>query len=64
MNDLIEGLMGSPAGYYTSNSEQELIDYERSLMGREASIRNLRKSIKRQRTALFAKHKEMQTQLF
>ena len=64
MNDLIEGLMGSPAGYYTSNSEQELIDYERSLMLREASIRNLRKSIKRQRTALFAKHKEMQTQLF
>ena len=63
-NDLIVGLMGTTSGYYISTNEQELMGYEESLMVREASIRNLRMSIKRQRTALFAKHKEMQTQLF
>ena len=64
-NDLIEGLMGTSAGYYTSNSEQELIAYEDTLMSREASIRKVRMSIKRQRRAMFSPaHKEKQTQLF
>ena len=59
VNDLIVGLMASPDGYFITNNEQELIKYEDSLMGREAALRKLRMSIKRQRTALFLQ-KQMQ----
>ena len=53
MNDLINGLMASNVGYYISNSEEELMDYENSLLIRETSIKKLRKSIERQRLKMF-----------
>ena len=53
-NDLIEGLMASQAGYYVSNNEYELANYEARLLGREVSLRNVRLSMKRQRRKMFA----------
>ncbi|NLZ96259.1 MAG: hypothetical protein GX921_10620 [Bacteroidales bacterium] len=53
-NDLIEGLMASSAGYYISNNEYELANYEASLLGREESIRDMRISMQRQRRKMFA----------
>ena len=64
MNDLVDGLVASPAGYYVTNCERELIDYEDSLLGREVAIRKVRMSIMRQRRAMFMNKKERQTQLF
>ena len=53
-NDLIEGLMASQAGYYVSNNEYELANYEARLLGREVSLRNVRLSMQRQRRKMFA----------
>lgn len=53
-NDLIEGLIAAPAGYYISNNEHELAAYEAGLMSREASLRNVRLSMQRQRRKMFA----------
>ena len=63
-NDLVVGLMASSVGYYISNSEQELVKYEDSLLGREREIRKVRMSIERQRRAMFAQHSQRQLQLF
>ena len=63
-NDLIEGLMATSAGYFTTNSVQELVGYEDSLLGREKAIRKVRMSIKRQRRAMFEQYIPRQTQLF
>ena len=63
-NDLVAGLMASSVGYYIANNEQELIQYEKSLLGRETEIRKVRLSITRQRRAMFSKLSYMQTQLF
>ena len=52
-NDLIPGLIATSDGYYVATDEQELIDYEDSLLGRESAIREVRKSIARQRRMLF-----------
>lgn len=54
INDLINGLMASNVGYYISNSEEELMDYENSLLIRETSLKKLRKSIEKQRQKMFA----------
>ena len=59
VNEIIVGLLASPDGYFITNNEQELMKYEDSLMSREAALRKLRMSIKRQRTALFLQ-KQMQ----
>ena len=64
INDLVVGLMASSVGYYITNNEQELIKYEKRLMSREANLRKMRMSVKRQRTALFNKELRKQTQLF
>ena len=64
MNDLVVGLMASSNGYYITNSEQELVKYEDSLLGREREIRKVRMSIERQRRAMFAQHSQRQLQLF
>ena len=64
LNDLIVGLMASREGYYTTNNEQELMSYEKRLLKYEASLREMRMSIIRQRRAMFMKNKERQTQLF
>lgn len=66
-NDLIEGLMASSFGYYITSNEQEYIDYEDTLLGREMAIRDVRMSIRRQRKRIFSQISmisQMQTQIF
>ncbi len=64
-NDLVVGLMASSStGYYITNSEQDFMDYEQSLLGREKAIRKVRMSIQRQRRSMFAQFSPRQTQLF
>lgn len=48
-NDLIPCLVAIHDGYYIAETEQELIDYEESLEGREDAIREVRMAIRRQR---------------
>ena len=64
INDLVVGLMASSVGYYITNNEKELIKYEKRLMSREAKLKKLRMSMKRQRAAMFSKELQKQTQLF
>lgn len=46
IHGLLIGLVASNRGYYITHKPQELNMYIRSLMGREAAIRNLRLHIK------------------
>lgn len=62
INGLVQGLIATSDGYYIATSEQELIEYEQSLLGREAAIRAVRLSISKQRNAIF--HKTTQQTLF
>ena len=48
-NDLVPCLIATINGYYIAESEQELKEYEESLLGRESAIRQVRLSIQRQR---------------
>ena len=48
-NDLVPCLIATSQGYYIAESEQELKDYEESLLGREEAIHSVRMSIQRQR---------------
>ena len=48
-NDIVPCLIATSNGYYIAESEQELKEYEESLLGREEAIRNVRMSIQRQR---------------
>ena len=63
-NDLIVGLMATSTGYYITSSEEEFINYEDSLLGREKAIRNVRLSIMRQRRMMFSQRLPQQPQLF
>lgn len=54
-NDLLPGLIATSDGYYVAQSEQELDDYEQSLLGREKAIRAVRLSIARQKARLYPK---------
>lgn len=54
-NDLIPGLIATSEGYFIAETEQELKDYEMSLLGREMAIREVRESIARQRKNLYNK---------
>ena len=49
VHDLVPCLIATSQGYYIAESEQELKEYEESLLGREEAIRNVRLSIQRQR---------------
>lgn len=60
-NDLVPCLIATSQGYYVAESEQELKDYEESLLGREEAIRSVRLSIQRQRTL---KYHHQQQELF
>lgn len=51
--DLIPGLIATSDGYFIAETEQELRDYEESLLGRELAIRQVRESIARQRRELY-----------
>lgn len=64
MNDLVKGLMASPMGYYIAITEEELVGYERDLLHRELTIKDVRMSVKRQRTALFSEFKLIEVPLF
>lgn len=64
MNDLVVGLMASSVGYYITNNEQELIKYEKRLMSREANLRSMRMSMKRQRATMFNIALQKKSQLF
>lgn len=57
-NDLLEGLIATSDGYYIATSEQELLDYELSLKGREDAIRSVRQAIERQRRHLYRKEEK------
>ena len=59
-NDLVPCLIATSQGYYIAESEQELKDYEESLLGREEAIRQVRLSIQRQRQRKYSH----QTSLF
>lgn len=54
INNLIKGLMATHNGYFIANSKEELMAYEKSLLDRELSLRNLRICIEKQRAELFA----------
>ena len=64
INDLVKGLMASPTGYYIANTEQELVGYEQNLLQRELTIKDVRMSVKRQRTALYSELKLIEVPLF
>lgn len=53
--DLIPGLIATSEGYFIAETEQELRDYEESLLGRELAIRQVRESIARQRREMYEK---------
>lgn len=63
-NDLVPCLMASSKGYYIAETEEEILDYEESLRGRELAIRNIRHKIAEQRAARFSKPKPVQMSLF
>jgi hypothetical protein len=52
-NDLIPGLIATSEGYFIAETEEELLEYEQSLKGREDAIREVRISIARQRRILY-----------
>lgn len=58
VNDLIVGLMASRFGFYISTCEHDLMEYENRLLRREATLRKVRMSIKRQRIALLLQKNE------
>ncbi len=58
-NDLVPCLVATSEGYYIAKSEQELLDYEESLEGRESAIREVRLSIHRQRLNKYHKNQEL-----
>lgn len=52
-NDLILGLIATSDGYFIAETEEELLEYEENLKGREDAIREVRQSIARQRRKLY-----------
>ena len=56
-NDLIPGLIATSEGYFLAEDEQELMDYEDSLRGREEAIKAVRLAIARQRRMLYTEAK-------
>ena len=62
-NDLIPGLIATSEGYFLAENEQELMDYEDSLRGRDEAIKAVRLAIARQRRMLYteAQQRAIQT---
>lgn len=54
INDIVPCLIATSNGYYIADTEDELREYEESLLGRESAIRQVRLSIARQRQSRFA----------
>lgn len=64
-NDLLPGLIATSDGYYLATTENELLEYEDSLRGREEAIKAVRLAIARQRRMLYQDaHKPQQLELF
>ena len=51
--DLVPCLIANSGGYYLAQSEEEMLTYEESLLGREEAIHNVRKAMERQRRMLY-----------
>ena len=58
-NDLVPCLIATSQGYYIAESEQELKEYEDSLLGREEAIRSVRLSIQRQRKRKYSNQQSL-----
>lgn len=58
-HDIVPCLIATSNGYYIASTEQELREYEDSLLGREEAIRQVRQSIQRQRIARYAPQQPM-----
>ena len=56
--DLVPCLIATSSGYYIAETEQELREYEESLLGREEAIRNVRLSIQRQRQKRYSHYND------
>lgn len=52
-NKLVQCVIASSKGYYVAETEQEMKDYEESLLGREMAIREVRQCIADQRQTRF-----------
>lgn len=63
-NDLIPGLIATSKGYFIAETEEELRGYEKSLLGRELAIRQVRESIARQRRILYEQKRGEQRSSF
>lgn len=59
VHDLVPCLIATSQGYYIAESEQELKDYEDSLLGREEAIRSVRLSIQRQRKRRYSQEQSL-----
>lgn len=51
--DALPGLIATSGGYFLATTENELMDYEESLLGRENAIKEVRLAIARQRRILY-----------
>lgn len=51
--DALPGLIATSGGYFLATTEEELMDYEESLLGRENAIKEVRLAIARQRRILY-----------
>lgn len=58
-HDLVPCLIATSQGYYIAESEQELKEYEDSLLGREEAIRSVRLSIQRQRKRRYSQEQQL-----
>jgi len=57
--DLVPCLIATSSGYYIAETEQELKEYEDSLLGREEAIRSVRLSIQRQRKRRYSQEQQL-----
>ena len=61
-NGLVPCLIATSRGYFVAETEEEVVEYEESLMGREMAIKEIRESISKQRAARF--HAPFQMTIF
>ena len=52
-NDLVPCLIANSDGYYVAQSNEEMMTYEESLLGREEAIRAVRQAMERQRKSVY-----------
>ena len=52
-NDMVPCLIANSDGYYVAQSNEEMLTYEDSLLGREEAIRAVRLAMERQRKYVY-----------